>query len=390
MLIVGILLIAATLRAPITGIAPVLGMIRESFSLGTTQAGVLTTLPLLAFAITSPFAVLIARRHGLERSLFGALILIAGGIVLRSLGLVWCLFLGTAIIGVGIAIANVLLPSLLKRDFPDRIASLTGAYSVTAGVAAALASALAIPIAALSGAGWSWALGSMVILPLAAMIIWSPQLSRHTAPPKAAESAPQGGQIWRSALAWQVTLFFGLNSLVYYVIVAWLPAILMEAGYSAAAAGALHGVSQLATAFPGLIFGVVLSRFRDQKIIAVTVTAMTAISLLGLLLAPMWAVAWVALFGFGAGATFILALAFISLRSPNAHLAVALSAMAQCVGYLVAAAAPPTMGFVHDRAHGWTMPLMICVAICGVMAVLGHRAGRSLLIGPLPPTYRCR
>ncbi|MDH7794604.1 MULTISPECIES: MFS transporter [unclassified Beijerinckia] len=380
LLIVGILLIAATLRAPITGIAPVLGMIRESFSLGTTEAGVLTTLPLLAFAVTSPFAVLVAREYGLERSLFGALFLMACGIVLRSLGFVWCLFLGTAIIGVGIAIANVLLPSLLKRDFPDRIASLTGAYSVTAGIAAALASAAAIPIAGLFEAGWTWALGSLVILPLMAMAAWLPQLAGHTAPSKGTATPPHGGRTWHSALAWQVTLFFGLNSLIYYVIVTWLPAILREAGYSAAAAGSLHGASQLATAIPGLVFGAVLSRFKDQKIIAVSISAITALSLLGLLVLPGWSVVWVALFGVGAGATFILALAFISLRTANAHQAAALSAMAQCVGYLVAAMAPPAAGFIHDRSHGWTTPLLICLALCGVMAAMGYRAGRPLLI----------
>ncbi len=147
LLIAGILLIGTTIRAPVTSIAPVLGLIREHFSLGTAEAGALTTLPLLAFAIASPFAVLLAREYGLERSLFGALFLTAAGIALRSLDFVWCVFLGTAVIGVGIAISNVLLPSLLKRDFPGKIAGLTGAYALAAGVAAAIASTSAVPIA---------------------------------------------------------------------------------------------------------------------------------------------------------------------------------------------------------------------------------------------------
>ena len=378
LLIAGILLIATTLRAPVTGIAPVLEMIRDHFALGTSEAGALTTLPLLAFAVASPFAVLLAREYGLERSLFAALALIAGGIVLRSLGLVWCLFLGTGIIGIGIAIANVLLPSLLKRDFPDKIASLTGAYSVTAGVAAAFASAAAIPLAAIPGVGWDWALGSFLIFPLVAMAVWLPQLAGHTAPAKGTITPPHGGRVWHSALAWQVTLFFGLNSLVYYVIVAWLPAILMEAGYTPAVAGSLHGVSQLATAIPGLIFGAVLGRFKDQKIIAVALPIMTAISILGIWLMPQWATLWAVLFGVGAGATFILALAFISLRTANTHQAAALSGMAQFVGYLIAAGAPPAAGFIHDRSHGWTAPLLACLVLCSVLATIGLCAGRPL------------
>jgi MFS transporter, CP family, cyanate transporter len=384
LLIAGILLIGTTIRAPITGIAPVLGMIRETFSLGTAEAGALTTLPLLAFALASPFAVLFAREYGLERSLFGALVLTAVGIGLRSLDFVWCLFFGTAIIGIGIAFANVLLPSLLKRDFPGRIPSLTGAYALTAGVAAALASITAVPIAKV--AGWNWALGALVLFPLAGIAVWTPQLAGRTAPAKGTAAPPHGGRIWRSALAWQVTFFFGLNSLVYYVIVAWLPAILTEAGYSPTTAGSLHGVSQLATAVPGLFFGLVVKRFKDQKIVAVGVSAMTAGSLLGLFWLPGWATLWTGLFGFGAGATFILATAFFSLRAANPHQAASLSGMAQCVGYLTAAAAPPLAGLIHDQSRGWAMPLFLCFGFCVAMAAFGYRAGRPLhVIVQRPP-----
>jgi CP family cyanate transporter-like MFS transporter len=387
LLIVGILLIAANLRAPITGIAPVLGMIRETFGLGTVEAGALTTLPLLMFAVASPFTVLLAREYGLERSLFAALVLIAGGISLRSLGLVWCLFLGTAVIGVGIAVANVLLPSLLKRDFPDRIASLTGTYALTAGVVAALASAVAVPIASLPGSGWNWALGVVLLFPLIALVVWVPQLAAHTAPAQGTATPPHGGRLWHSALAWQVTLFFGLNSLVYYIIVTWLPAILTEAGYSAEMAGSLHGVSQLATAVPGILFGPVVRRLKDQKAVAVGASAATALSLLGLLLLPGWAMLWTALFGFGTGASFILGLAFISLRAANPHQAAALSGMVQCVGYLAAAAGPPLVGLLHDRSEGWTVPLVMCLVLCCIMAVFGHRGGRPLHIFAERPSH---
>jgi CP family cyanate transporter-like MFS transporter len=376
-LLTGILLIAANLRAPITGVAPVLEMIRDATGLSTAGAGTLTTLPLLAFAIASPFCVLLGREYGLERSLFMALLLIAGGVVLRSLGPAWTLFLGTGVIGVGIAIGNVLLPSLLKRDFPDRIAALTSTYALTAGVVAALASAAAVPIAMLPGSGWNWALGAFLLVPVLALTAWVPQLGGHSAPASGTATPPHGGRIWHSALAWQVTVFFGLNSLVYYVTVTWLPTILTDAGYSAASAGSLHGVSQLATAVPGLVLGPLVGRLKDQKALAAGTAVLTALSLLGILLLPGWAVLWVALFGIGSGGTFILALAFISLRAATVQQAAALSGMVQTVGYTIAAAAPPLGGLLHDSTGGWLVPLVACATLCGVMAVFGHRAGRA-------------
>lgn len=376
-LIVGILLIAANLRAPVTGIAPLLETIRATFGLRITATGALMTLPLLAFALVSPFAVLLAREYGLERSLFLALVLIAAGIGLRLIERVWCLFLGTGIIGAGIAVANVLLPSLLKRDFPNRIATMTSAYALAAGLSAAVASSSAVPLAALPGFGWGRSLGAMILLPFVAMVIWLPQLAKHTAPAKGTATPPHGGRTWRSALAWQVTLFLGLNSIIYYTVITWLPAILTDAGYSIATAGSLHGLSQLATAVPGLIVGPIVGRLKDQKALAFGLSAFTGLSVLGLILSPQNAVLWVVAFGASAGAVFILGLAFISLRSANAHQAAALSAMAQFVGYLLAAVAPPVIGQLRHDFGSWTVPLSVCIALCAVMAIIGLLAGRA-------------
>lgn len=377
LLVTGILLIGANLRAPITGVAPLLGVIREVFSLDTAGIGVLTTLPLLAFAIASPFCVLLAREYGLERSLFMALVLIAVGVVVRSLGPVWTLFTGAAVIGIGIAIANVLLPALLKRDFPNRIASLTGAYALVAGVVAALASAVVVPIATFPSLGWNGALAAFILLPLPALLLWAPQCRDRSGPIAATATPPHGGRIWHSLLAWQVTIFFGLNSLIYYAVVTWLPAILTEAGYSPEVAGSLHGVSQLATAVPGLVLAPLIHRLKDQRAIAFGTSLVSAVSLLGLLLAPRLALVWTALFGFGAGATFILALSFVSLRAANVRQASALSGMAQSIGYTLAATAPPLLGRLHDFSGSWFAPLSLCIALCCVLAGVGCFAGRS-------------
>lgn len=380
LLLIGILLIATNLRAPITGLAPVLALIQQAFDLSTARAGLLTTLPLLAFALVSPVAPALARRLGLERTLFGALVLIAGGVALRSAGPVWSLFVGTAVIGAGIAVGNVLLPALLKRDFPTRIASVTGAYALSMGIAAAIASASVYPLASGLGLGWSGGLLAMLVLPLAAMLLWWPQLGKRAAVAQAGSALPAAAPIWRHALAWQVTLFMGLNSFVYYVMIGWLPAILASGGYSAAEAGSLHGWMQLASAVPGLLLGPLIQRLHDQKWVALAMSLLVAAGVLGLQWLPGLAALWVSLFGFGAGACIILALMFMGLRTENPRQAAALSGMAQCVGYLLAAFGPPLVGALRDASQGWTLPLTVCLVLSLAMAVLGMLAGRKRCI----------
>lgn len=375
LLIAGILLIATTLRVTFTGAAPLLDAIRSEYGLTTAQTGLLTTLPLLAFGLVSPLAAGVARRFGIERSLLLAMILICLGVGLRSLPFVSLLFIGTAIIGCGIALGNVLLPGLIKRDFSQHVAKMTGAYSLTMG-AAALGSAMVVPLA-LAGLGWRGALLMLMAFPLLALFIWLPQARRQVTAPLTGSGAIHNRGIWRSALAWQVTLFLGINSLVYYVIIGWLPAILQSIGYSEAQAGSLHGLLQLATAAPGLAIPLILHRLKDQRGIAVLVALMCAVSALGLWFLPAQAVLWTIIFGFGSGATMILGLTFIGLRASSAHQAAALSGMAQAVGYLLAACGPPVMGKIHDANGDWHIPLIAVALISVAMAVFGALAGRD-------------
>lgn len=381
LLILGILMIATTLRVTFTGAAPLLDAIRAEYDLSTAQTGLLTTLPLLAFALVSPLAAGIARRIGMERSLFAAMLLICAGIALRSLPSATLLFFGTAVIGCGIALGNVLLPGLIKRDFSQHVARLTGAYSLTMGAAAALGSAVVVPLA-LSGFGWRGALLFLMVFPLLAFLIWLPQWRSNASTTLTTSRTLHARGIWRSTLAWQVTLFLGINSLIYYVIIGWLPAILISHGYSESQAGSLHGLLQLATAAPGLLIPLVLHRFHDQRRIAALVSLMCAVGAAGFWLLPTQAVAWTLLFGFGSGATMILGLTFIGLRASSAHQAAALSGMAQSVGYLLAACGPPLMGKIHDTQGNWQIPLLAVAVLALLMAVLGLYAGRNKEITP--------
>jgi len=376
LLIAGILLIATSLRVTFTGAAPLLDAIRTDYALTTAQTGLLTTLPLLAFALISPLAAGLARRIGMERSLMIALLLIIAGIALRSLPSAALLFGGTAVIGCGIALGNVLLPGLIKRDFPGQVAKLTGAYSLTMGAAAALGSALVVPVA-LSGAGWHGALLMLMVFPLLALLLWLPQWRQRPAGSLSGSRALQSRGIWRSTLAWQVTLFPGINSLIYYVIIGWLPAILQSHGYSETEAGSLHGLLQLATAAPGIVVPLILLRLKDQRGVAGLSAMMCAVSSAGLWFMPDLAVMWTLIFGFGSGATMILGLTFIGLRASSAHQAAALSGMAQSVGYLLAACGPPLMGKIHDANGDWRIPLLACGLVSVVMAICGILAGRD-------------
>ncbi|ELF1690551.1 CynX/NimT family MFS transporter [Salmonella enterica] len=376
LLIAGILMIATTLRVTFTGAAPLLETIRSDYGLSTAQTGLLTTLPLLAFALVSPLAAGIARRFGMERSLFAAMLLICAGIALRSLPSAALLFAGTAIIGCGIALGNVLLPGLIKRDFSQHVARLTGAYSLTMGAAAALGSALVVPLA-LHGFGWRGALLMLMLFPLLASLIWLPQWRTTRSANLSSSRALHERGIWRSPLAWQVTLFLGLNSLIYYVIIGWLPTILISHGYSEAQAGSLHGLLQLATAAPGLAIPLILHRFNDQRWIAALVSLLCAVGAAGLWFVPGQAIIWTLLFGFGSGATMILGLTFIGLRASSAHQAAALSGMAQSVGYLLAACGPPVMGKLHDASGSWYLPLSGVTVLAIIMAIFGLYAGRD-------------
>ncbi|EJX4624200.1 CynX/NimT family MFS transporter [Salmonella enterica subsp. enterica serovar Typhimurium] len=376
LLIAGILMIATTLRVTFTGAAPLLETIRSDYGLSTAQTGLLTTLPLLAFALVSPLAAGIARRFGMERSLFAAMLLICAGIALRSLPSAALLFAGTAIIGCGIALGNVLLPGLIKCDFSQHVARLTGAYSLTMGAAAALGSALVVPLA-LHGFGWRGALLMLMLFPLLAFLIWLPQWRTTRSANLSSSRALHERGIWRSPLAWQVTLFLGLNSLIYYVIIGWLPTILISHGYSEAQAGSLHGLLQLATAAPGLAIPLILHRFNDQRWIAALVSLLCAVGAAGLWFVPGQAIIWTLLFGFGSGATMILGLTFIGLRASSAHQAAALSGMAQSVGYLLAACGPPVMGKLHDASGSWYLPLSGVTVLAIIMAIFGLYAGRD-------------
>jgi MFS transporter, CP family, cyanate transporter len=375
LLILGIVLLAANLRPALTAVAPLIGQIRADTGMSNGEAGLLTTLPLLAFGLLSPVAPRVARRFGMESVLLAGLLVLVAGILLRWAGAVAALFLGTVILGAAIAVANVLLPSLVKREFPERAGLMTSVYSTSLGISAAFAAGVSVPLAQLAGIGWRGALAVWAVPALLAGIAWLPQLGRSDHPADPSPRSPIGvGDLWRSPLAWQVTLFMGLQSLAYYVTLTWLPEILQAEGMGAARAGWMLGLSQAVAIVTMFLAPMIAGRWPSQRGVVVVAVGTSGVGVLGLLVAGSTAsTLWVVLLGLGQGASFSLALTFFALRSPDPGHAAALSGMAQSVGYLLAAGGPFLFGVLRDATGAWKVPLalLLTVTICLLIAGIG-------------------
>jgi CP family cyanate transporter-like MFS transporter len=377
LLLVGILLVAANLRPSITSVGPVLGTIRESLHLSSGIASALISVPLVAFALVSPVAPVIARRLGMERAIGVALGALAVGIVIRSLPWLPGLWIGTALLGVAIAVLNVILPALIKRDYPSRIGQLTGTYSAVQAAVAALAAGVAVPISGVAPEGWRLSLGIWAGLAIIALAVFAPQLRRRTVP-VAATSTPQTFRSpWSSALAWQVTAFMGVQSTVFYILIAWLPSIEQSTGVDAATAG-FHQLLLNALGIAGsLIVATVVPRLRDQRPIVAATTALSAIAIIGVMTDPALNALWISIGGLGLGASFVLAVSLFGLRTTHHTQTAALSGMAQSVGYLLAATGPILIGILHDATDGWTVALFVILGLLVAQLLVGMFAARN-------------
>ncbi|WP_369055991.1 MFS transporter [Kineococcus terrestris] len=379
-LLVGVLLVACVMRSPITVVGPLVPAVSADLRLTSTAAGVLTTVPLLAFAASSAAVPRVADHLGLRRTLFAALLLLAAGSGLRWHPSAAALFTGTALLGVAIAVVNVLLPALLRQAFPARVALLTSGYVVVMGLAGSAASGLAVPVADGAPGGWRTALAVWALPALLAAAVWSLQLRRPEArvPRSARARAP-----WRSPLAWAVTAFMGAQSVTFYVLIAWLPTVLVErSGLDEAAAGWHLSLVQGAGVLASLLVPAVATSARRARRTGVAGSLLTGTGYALLLLAPGWTVAASVVVGAGGGITVVSALAAISSRAVDASGAAALSGMAQSVGYLLAALGPVAVGALHAGTGSWTLPLVLMTAVGLLQAFAARAAGRDAVVLP--------
>lgn len=384
LLILGIIIIAANLRAPLTSVGPLVSLIRDDVHISNTLAGLLTTVPLLTFALLSPLVPKLGRKHGVEFLILIALIFLTVGIGVRSLSGAVNLYMGTAILGFAIAVCNVLLPSLIKRNFPDKIGSMTGIFAISMSLSGAVASGISVPLAANAGLKWQGSLGIWGILSFISILCWLPQMRNHTkqTTPTGQQHAGNDVNVWRSPLAWQVTLFMGTQSMIFYVLIAWLPEILQQQGIDLNQSGWYLSIMQLALLPFTFIVPVIAGRMSNQRSLVVITTILLLTGTLGMLYGSSNIILlWIIILGIGGGFAFSLSMMFFGLRTHNAHQAAELSGMAQSVGYLLAAIGPAFIGYLHDATNSWNLPLFILLGASVLLFIVGIGAASNRFVG---------
>lgn len=378
LLIAGIIFIAINLRPALASVGPLVEDIRATTGLSNTLLGLLTTLPLLAFGVVSTLTPLFTKRFGIGGTLLGAMFLLTAGIAIRYIDWIPALYIGTLLLGVAIALGNVLLPSLTKRNFNEHSGFMTSLYSSFMALGAATAAGLSVPLAHDIDLGWRGSLVVWGVPSLLALFVWMPQVSRLTKSSSARSFKEAVKKLGSSRLAWNVALFMGLQSMVFYIILAWLPVILQSRGYDAAFAGWMLSLSQATGIVGSLVIPYVAGKQKNQRTIVTVLVLLEAVSLLGILVPEFGLIAvWVSLLGIVLGGTFGLALLFLVLRSRDTEGATELSGMAQSVGYLVAATGPMLFGGIFDLTGNWDYALLFLFLIAAIKLYMGLGAGKA-------------
>ncbi|MFK9090824.1 CynX/NimT family MFS transporter [Bacillus salipaludis] len=383
LLVTGIILVAFNLRPAITSLGPLVGNIQEDVGLAHWSAGLLMSLPLIVFAIMSPIVPKIANRITNERTLLVGLILLFIGIGIRSIPMTFFLFTGTLFIGAGIAIGNVLLPAVVKDKFPQKFGLMTSVYSTSMGLIASLASGVSVPLADGLNLGWQGALIVWGIPVVAAFLVWAFLLKFNQGSQNGIKRVSStSSHIWRSPLAWQIAIFMGFQSFLFYVTISWLPEILHSHGMSMGTAGWLLSFTQLVGLPASFFIPVIAGRYRSQIWISFLLSLCSVVGYGGLLWGSSYAVIIVSIIfiGFALGGIFPLALSFIGLRAKNASQAAELSGMAQSSGYILAAVGPLFIGYLFDKTHMWTVPLITLIVISVVVMIFGMLSGRNRFV----------
>ena len=376
LLLLAILLISLNLRPAITAVGPLVSEIRLDTGLSSSAIGLLTTLPVLAFGFFSVLTPLFTRKIGTEGTMAMALILLIGGIFLRIHPSILALYSGTILLGIGIALGNVLLPGIVKKQFPERAGQLPGLYSAALGIGATVASGTSVPLSEAAGLGWRWALGVWGLLAIIGLLFWLPQM-RVNIPVILKKGFRESlRQLGSSKLAWHVAIFMGVQSLTFYTLIAWLPDILIERGLTASEAGWQLALMQGVGIFSTLLFPAWASRIREQRKPVAVLVILELIALAGLAIPSLTLVSlWVALMGFCLGGSFGLALLLIVLRSRDATSANELSGMSQSVGYTMAATGPVLFGAFFDWVGNWMLPLIFLFIVALIKLWSGLGAG---------------
>ncbi|SFB61006.1 CynX/NimT family MFS transporter [Algoriphagus aquimarinus] len=375
-LITGILLISINLRTSIASVGPLIPFIREDLGLSNGLAGFLTTLPLLTFATFSLFAPAIGKRLGMGRAIFLGISILTFGVILRVLGGIELLFLGTALTGIGIVIANVLLIPLIKFRLPEKLGLMTALLATMMSLFAAIAVGVSVPLAVDWDWGWRGSLASWALFMVIALLVWIPQIRR----PKASlqQVTDPAKNVWKSKLAWQITIFMGSQSVMYFTLITWLPDMLIFRGWTPAQAGLVSSLMQVVSLFGSYFAPNFLIKLKEQTWVVLAVGIAYVFGYVALFI-DNELITYVALavVGFCMGSSLSIAYTLIALRTAEDQTTAKLSAMVQSSGYYLAALGPLLFGVSLDLFDNWNILIFFLLFFALVFTFFGMSAGRD-------------
>ena len=377
LLLAALVLTGLSMRTAVTSVGAVLDDLESGLHVSSGAAGLITTLPVICFAAMGSLTPRLSHRFGAHRLLVVSLLLMTLGLVLRAVvGSIWAFLLLSVLALSGGAISNVLMPSLVKRHFPDHIGRMTAVYTTALAIGLTASAGLTVPIGRL-GDGWPLGLGSWALLSAVAVLPWLPTLRRDRPDP----DAPRGlsaKRLVHSRTAWLLMIFFAFQSFQAYIAFGWFAKFLRAHGISAGAAGAMVALVAAVSIPVSMVVPSVAPKRRQLVIALLGVCYLVAY--VGLAVAPVGgAWAWMALTGIGGG-MFPMALTMIGLRARTAETTAALSAFVQAIGYIVAGTGPLLFGVLYGATGGWGLPLALLFIALAISLTAGWLACRSSFV----------
>ena len=378
------ILLATNMRSPIVALGSIAPVVQEALNISETQIGWLGAVPMLTFALAAFIAPAIGKRFGLENTLIAMISLLTMGMIIRSLIPTWIGFLGgTLLLTLAIGFANTLATPVIKQRTPNHIPLITGLFSLTMTVSAGIVAGVVLPLS--EQVGWQWALGGWSILGVFAIVIWVfLRLRLGSSSDQIVPIATQGSSdisMWRTGFAWQIAIFMGLQSLLFYTAASFLPSIWLSKGLSAVSAGQMNSVFQFMAPVAILSLTWLVNRGRPIQALAVLAAVLNVIGILGVsYLSADLAWLWSALMGIGCSAIFTLSMMLFSMRTYSANQSSELSGMAQAVGYLIAFFGPLGTGWLHEATDSWDLPLLIMLILMVVNVGFAWTVSRPVMV----------
>ncbi|MEK4562853.1 MFS transporter [Staphylococcus sp. FSL K6-3157] len=384
--ILAIVFIASTLRAPLTSVGPVVDEIKQVMEINNSVAGILTTIPLIIFAIVSPFVSKVTARLTMSRTILYSTMLLIVALYLRIAGDFTLFLIGTVILGIAIAFGNVVLPSYVKWYFPMQIGLATGIYSGTMNFTAGLGGGLSFPLSEITPLGFRLSLSFWILFAIIAIILWIPKARKGVQLEKATaitnqQDRPKKVAITKSKLAWMVALTMGFQSMVFYTVVAWVPSILVDRGLDPSTAGYLLMLNQFSQVPMTFTFPIIASKLKDQRILVVIITALFLVGFsLFFTQSLVLLIIGIIIAGLAMGACFSLCMTFFSIRARTSDGSISLSGFGQSVGYLIAAVGPFLIGYLHDATESWDSGIIALIVMSVLFFIFGYPAAKNKVV----------